>query len=34
MKLLRLIPSNTNINFLSIKKLAFLFSILIISELS
>ena len=31
MKLLRLIPSNTNINFLSIKKLAFLFSILIIS---
>ena len=31
MKLLRLIPSNTNVNFLSIKKLAFLFSILIIS---
>ena len=31
MKLLRLIPSNTNINFLSIKKFAFLFSILIIS---
>ena len=31
MKLLRLIPSNTNIDFLSIKKFAFLFSILIIS---
>ena len=31
MKLLRLIPSNTNIAFLSIKKFAFLFSILIIS---
>ncbi|MDC6453245.1 protein translocase subunit SecF [Alphaproteobacteria bacterium] len=30
MKLLRLIPSNTNIDFLSIKKFAFLFSILII----
>lgn len=31
MKLLRLIPSNTNIDFLSIKKFAFLFSILVIS---
>ena len=31
MKLLRLIPSNTNIDFLSIKKFAYLFSILIIS---
>jgi len=31
MKLLRLIPSSTNIDFLSIKKFAFLFSILIIS---
>jgi len=31
MKLLRLIQSNTNIDFLSIKKFAFLFSILIIS---
>ena len=31
MKLLRLIPSNTNIDFLSIKKFAFLFSTLIIS---
>ena len=31
MKLLRLVPSNTNIDFLSIKKFAFLFSILIIS---
>ena len=31
MKLLRLIPSDTNIDFLSIKKFAFLFSILIIS---
>jgi len=31
MKLLQLIPSNTNIDFLSIKKFAFLFSILIIS---
>ena len=31
MKFLRLIPSNTNIDFLSIKKFAFLFSILIIS---
>ena len=31
MKLLRLIPSNTNIDFLSIQKFAFLFSILIIS---
>ena len=31
MKLLRLIPSNTNIDFLSIKNFAFLFSILIIS---
>ena len=31
MKLLRLIPSNTNIDFLSIKKFSFLFSILIIS---
>ena len=30
MKLLRLIPSNTNIDFLSIKKFAFLFSILVI----
>ena len=31
MKLLRLIPSSTNIDFLSIKKFAFLFSILIVS---
>ena len=31
MKLLRLIPSDTNIDFLSIKKFAFLFSILIVS---
>ena len=31
MKLLRLIPSNTNIDFLSFKKFAFLFSILVIS---
>jgi preprotein translocase SecF subunit len=31
MKLLRLIPSNTNIDFLSIKKFAFLFSILVIT---
>ncbi|MDC0969678.1 protein translocase subunit SecF [Alphaproteobacteria bacterium] len=31
MKLLQLIPSNTNIDFLSIKKFAFLFSILTIS---
>ena len=31
MKLLRLIPSKTNIDFLSIKKFAFLFSILVIS---
>jgi preprotein translocase SecF subunit len=31
MKLLRLIPSNTNIDFLSIKKFAFLFSLLVIS---
>jgi len=31
MKLLRLIPSSTNIDFLSIKKFAFFFSILIIS---
>jgi preprotein translocase subunit SecF len=31
MKLLKLIPSDTNIDFLSIKKFAFLFSILIVS---
>lgn len=31
MKLLRLIPSSTNIDFLSIKKFAFIFSILILS---